>query len=205
MMKMRALIAVMVMGVTLVGCRGYRTEDQPFHMNPNFDWQAKVKAQHAPRAIPEGTVAWGSGSIYKGNTGRADFLKDDSMFYQGKSESGDFLDKIPVNVTPEVMKRGQERFNIYCAVCHNRAGTGTTPVISRGLVPPPDLADPRLLEVPDGYIFDVISNGVRSMSGYRKQVDEADRWAIVAYVRAIQKSRNASVDELPAIVRGKLQ
>ena len=74
-----------------------------------------------------------------------------------------------------------------------------------GFVPPPDFSDPRLLSVEDGYLFDVVSNGVRSMPGYRRQIKEADRWAIVVYVRAIQKSRNAMVAEVPASLRSKLQ
>jgi mono/diheme cytochrome c family protein len=205
MMNIRSLVLAGVVCLGLVGCRGYQTTNEPFHLNPNFDWQAKVKAQSNPRTVPEGTVAWGTGAIYDGNHTRPDFLKEDSEYYTGKTEAGLFVAKVPVNVTPELIKRGQERYNIYCAVCHNRVGTGKTPVISRGFVPPPDLADPRLVAVEDGYLFDVASNGVRSMPGYRRQVNEADRWAIVVYLRAIQKSRTASEQELPDSVRAKLQ
>lgn len=204
-MKIRSLVLMSVVCLSLAGCRGYLTTQEPFHLNPNFDWQSKVKAQTNPREIPEGTVAWGTGPIYNGNHSRPDFLKEDSEYYTGKTDAGAFVNKVPVKVTPELIKRGQERFNIYCAVCHNRVGTGKSPVISRGFVPPPDFADPRLLAVPDGYIFNVASNGIRNMPAYRKQINEADRWAIVVYLRAIQKSRTASVHELPDTVRAKLQ
>ncbi|NBV82571.1 cytochrome c [bacterium] len=205
MMNIRGLGLCLVLCVGLVGCRGYQTTKEPFHLNPNFDWQSKVKAQANPRNLPDGVVAWGTGPVHGDTHSRADFLKEDSVYYAGKTENGAFVKTIPVAVTPELMKRGQERFNIYCAVCHNRVGTGKTPVVARGFVPPPDFADPRLLAVEDGYIFDVASNGIRNMPGYRKQINEADRWAIVAYVRAIQKARTATIQELPDSVRGKLQ
>ncbi len=188
----------------LSGCRGYISDKEPVHLNPNFDWQPKIKAQRHPHTPPEGSVAWGSGTISDENQSRKDYLKDDSAFYQAKTEAGDPVKKIPIPVTRAVLERGQERYNIYCAVCHNRVGTGQTPVIARGFVPPPDLADPRLVGESDGYIFNVISHGVRTMPSYAKQIPESDRWAIVSYVRAIQKSRTAHIDELPSSLRSKL-
>ncbi|NDC82372.1 cytochrome c [bacterium] len=204
-MKHTTWILLLLFAVTLSGCRGYRTEKEPIHLNPNFDWQAKVKAQSAPRPVPEGTVAWGNGPISDGNTTRADYLKEDSAYYAGKLDNGSFIPNAPIHVTPEVMKRGQERFNIYCAACHDRVGTGKSQVVARGFLPPPNLSDPRLIAESDGYIFDVASNGIRNMPGYRRQINEADRWAIVVYVRAIQKSRSAQYSELPDSVKAKLQ
>ncbi len=175
----------------IAGCRGYRTETPPFHLNPNMDWQAKYKAQQLSLPIPEDTVAQGT-------------LKDDPVFFEGKDASGKWVRRIPLDVTKEFMLRGQERYDIYCAVCHDRAGTGKGPVVQRGFVPPPDFADDRLLAYPDGQLFDVISHGIRNMPAYGKQIPESDRWAIVAYLRAIQKSRTTKVSELPADMKTKI-
>jgi hypothetical protein len=204
-MKNGILLTLFAVAIALTGCRGYRTEQEPIHLNPNFDWQAKVKAQTKSLTPPEGTVAWGTDTIYDGNTTRADFLKEDSVYYRGKTEDGAFVAHVPVQVTRELVLRGQERFNIYCAVCHNRVGTGKTPVILRGFVPPPDLADARLVAESDGYIFDVASNGIRNMPAYRRQINEADRWAIVTYVRVLQKARNTNINDVPDSLKSKLE
>ncbi|NBV41702.1 cytochrome c, partial [bacterium] len=166
---------------------------------------AKVKAQKMPLTPVEGTVAWGQGPITKDNQSRPEFLKEDSAYYFGTTESGEMVSKAPIRVDHDVMKRGQERYNIYCAACHNRVGTGQSPVISRGFVPPPDLADPRLVAERDGYIFGVITNGIRNMPSYKKQIPESDRWAIVVYVRALQKARTATVADVPQDRRNNLK
>ncbi|MGE4170462.1 MAG: cytochrome c [Candidatus Margulisiibacteriota bacterium] len=206
MMKRFSLVLSLLVLVVLTGCgRGYRTENTPVHLNPNLDWQTKFKAQTLPLTPPDNTVAWGQEAVYPNNPTRAKFLKADVAFYEGKTDTGALVARIPVKVTEDLLNRGQERFNIYCAMCHDRAGTGKGPVISRGLVPPPDFADPRLLAEPDGYFFNVITHGVRTMPSYAKQVPEEDRWAIVAYVRALQKSRTASISEIPERLKQDLK
>jgi mono/diheme cytochrome c family protein len=196
---------VLTCAVLLSGCRGDRSAKPPIHFNPNMDWQAKYKAQVMPLDLPEGVVAWGENKSFSNPASRDTYLKADSVFYFGKTESGQFVSRIPVKVTEAMLKRGQERFNIYCAVCHDQAGEGRGLVVQRGYPLPPSLADERLLSVEDGYIFDVITNGIRNMPAYRKQIVEADRWAIVAYVRALQKMNTATINDVPESQRGELR
>jgi len=107
-------------------------------------------------------------------------------------------------VTKAVIQRGQQRFNIYCTPCHDRTGNGNGMVVQRGYRHPPTYHSDRLRQVPNGYIFDVITNGFGAMPDYAAQIPPADRWAIVSYVRALQLSQQASVNDVPADARGQL-
>lgn len=153
----------------------------------------------ASRDMPEGTVARGQ-------------LHDNKAFYTGKIDnpnlnapvatttdaSGNTLvssfpndiDEFPVPVTKELIDRGQERFNIYCIVCHGPVGNGDGMVVRRGFPKPPTYHDDRLRNAPVGHFFDVITNGWGKMNSYAYQVQPADRWAIIAYIRALQVSQN---------------
>lgn len=103
------------------------------------------------------------------------------------------------------METGRERYNIYCSVCHDQTGSGNGTVVQRGYLRPPHLADERLVDSPDGYIYDVIANGVRNMPAYGNKISEADRWAIVMYVRALQRLDGVPMSEVPAEYRGRLK
>lgn len=119
--------------------------------------------------------------------------------------AADYLDTFPMPVTLEVMKHGQERFQIYCAPCHGREGTGTGPVVKHGYPRAASFHAERLREAPAGYLFDVITRGRGNMPPYGTQVQPYDRWAIVAYARALQFSRHAPWSELPASVRQRFE
>jgi mono/diheme cytochrome c family protein len=137
------------------------------------------------RPLVEGTVARGQ-------------LHADTYFYTGKigSSPGDVM---PFPVTKEVLERGRERFNIFCAPCHSRLGDGNGFVPSRGFSrKPPSFHDARLQKAPVGYFFDVITNGFGIMPDYASQIPPQDRWNIVAYVRALQLSQNATMADVPA-------
>jgi mono/diheme cytochrome c family protein len=123
-------------------------------------------------------------------------LDADTYFYTGKigSNDGDYL---PFPVTPEVMTRGQQRFNIYCSPCHGEAGDGNGMIVQRGYKRPPSYHIERLRKAPIGYFFDVMSNGFGAMPDYSEQVAPADRWAIAAYIRALQLSQDATTADLP--------
>ena len=110
----------------------------------------------------------------------------------------------PLALTPELMNRGQERYKIFCTPCHGLQGDGNGMIVMRGMKHPPSYHEDRLRQVPNGYIFDVITNGFGAMQGYSAQIPPRDRWAIVAYVRALQLSRHAPVSELPQDLRDKL-
>jgi mono/diheme cytochrome c family protein len=162
-----------------------------------MDVQPKYKSQSLVLDIPTGTVAYGRHSVSTADASRDQALKEDDAFYRGKTSGGQFVSRIPAKVDAAFLNRGQERYDIYCSVCHDRSGGGRGMVAQRGFTPPPLLWDPRVLAYSDGQLFDVISNGVRTMPGYGKQIPEKDRWAIVAYVRALQKSNTSSPADVP--------
>ena len=137
------------------------------------------------RPLLENTVARGS-------------LADDALVVPKESNT------FPLPVTPELLERGEGRYNIFCTPCHGLQGDGNGMIVMRGMKRPPSYHQDRLRQVPNGYIFDVITNGFGAMLGYSAQLPPRDRWAIVAYVRALQLSRNAKVAELPADLREKV-
>jgi hypothetical protein len=143
------------------------------------------------RPLIEGTVARGH-------------LDDDDAYYTGRGPDGQFVDEFPFPVTKEVVERGQDRFNIYCAPCHDRLGNGNGKIVRRGYRHPPSYHIDRLRQVPNGYIYDVITSGFGAMPDYSAQIHPADRWAIVSYVRALQLAHNGKIDDVPADKRGDL-
>jgi hypothetical protein len=131
-------------------------------------------------------------------------LNDDDLFNTGKSADGKFSDEFPFPVTKDIVLRGQQRFNIYCTPCHDRNGTGDGMAVRRGFRHPPSYHIDRLRQVPNGYIFDVITNGFGAMPTYAAQIAPADRWAIVSYIRALQMSQTATLDDVPPEARNQL-
>ena len=131
-----------------------------------------------------------------GTVARGD-LREDSYLYTGKigGNPGEYM---PFPVTPDVLTRGQDRFNVYCTPCHGRVGDGNGFIPSRGLKRPPSYHIDRLRKAPVGYFFDVMTNGFGVMPDYSAQIAPRDRWAIVAYVRALQLSQNATSTDVPA-------
>jgi mono/diheme cytochrome c family protein len=144
----------------------------------------------ASRPIPPHTVARGR-------------LDDDDAFVAGKIGTN-LVAAIPVPVTPELLERGRERFEIYCTPCHGRTGEGNGIVVQRGFPAPPSYHIDRLREAPDGHFFDVMTRGYGVMYSQASRVPVADRWAIVAYIRALQLSRHATMQDVPEGERSKL-
>ncbi len=145
----------------------------------------------ASRPLIEGTVARGH-------------RREDTLLNTGKVEGADAT-VFPFAVDEKVMARGQERFNIFCSPCHGRTGQGDGMIVRRGLRRPPTFHQERLRTTAPGHIFDVITNGFGAMPDYSAQIRPADRWAIIAYVRALQLSQNSVLADLPAAERSKLQ
>jgi cytochrome c553 len=145
----------------------------------------------------------GSARTLVANTVPRGFLREDELLYTGK-ESGQFANVFPMPVTPAVMARGQERYNVFCSPCHGRTGTGNGMIVQRGFRQPPSYHEQRLREAPAGYFFDVMTNGFGAMQDYASQVPVADRWAIAAYIRALQLSQGANVADVPADRRADL-
>ena len=178
--------ALLGAAVLLSGCRGDTSRQPPVWIMHGMEYQPRFNAFEGNkffadgrnmRTPPAGTVARG-------------MLNDDDAYYRG-GDSTSPVQSNPVPVTAELLERGQQRFNIYCSPCHSRTGLGNGMVVQRGFLPPPSLHDPRIVAFPDGQIFQVITKGKGNMPSYARQVPEADRWAIVAYVRALQYSQNA--------------
>jgi mono/diheme cytochrome c family protein len=132
-------------------------------------------------------------------------LDDDDAMYRGKDEKGEYVLRAPVEVDDKVIRRGQDRFNIYCAPCHDQSGTGRGMVVQRGYPPPVDLSSDRVRAMPDGQVFDTITHGVRNMPSYRKQIPVPDRWAIVTWVKVLGRSQHAAIDDVPADKRGAIE
>jgi mono/diheme cytochrome c family protein len=125
-------------------------------------------------------------------------VQDDSLFVPKDSNA------FPLPISEELLQRGQQRYGIFCTPCHGIQGDGMGMVAMRGMKHPPSYHQERLRNVPNGYLYDVITNGFGAMYGYSAQIPPRDRWAIVVYLRALQLSRNAPVGQLPAELREKL-
>ena len=131
-------------------------------------------------------------------------LKEDEQLYTGKV-NGEYAQTFPFPVTQEVLERGQERYNIYCAPCHSELGDGKGMIVQRGFPQPTSFHTDRLREAAPGYYFDVMTNGFGVMYSYASRVKPEDRWAIVAYIRALQLSQNATLEDVPADQRLELE
>jgi Cytochrome C oxidase, cbb3-type, subunit III len=174
--------------IALAGCaRGCTSSRPPIHLNPSMDDQPKVRPQTAStfffngasmREPVPGTVAIGG-------------LKEDAAFFTGKGADGQFVATIPQTVDDALLERGGQRYGIYCQPCHDARGDGRGILFQRGNVPTATFHDPKIVAYPDGQIFDVITNGMGLMSGYKWPIPPADRWAIVAHVRELQRERQA--------------
>ena len=186
-MSAAARIGLLFVAVALLpGCyQGCPSSRPPIHLNPSMDDQPKATAQAASdffydgaamRLPVPGTVARGA-------------LREDVAFFEGKTDSGAFVPESPVPVDEALLARGRDRYMIYCAPCHDARGTGKGILFQRGNVPTASLLDEKFLAYTDGQIFDVITNGVGLMEGYRWPVPPRDRWAIVAHVRVLQEER----------------
>ena len=143
------------------------------------------------RPLEPGTVAQGQ-------------FQDDELFYTGQID-GELANLFPMPVTREVLERGQERYNIFCAPCHGRVGSGQGMIVQRGFREPPSFHIDRLREAPAGYYFEVMTNGFGVMASYASRVPPEDRWAIAAYIRALQLSQNATLEDVPPAEQGQLE
>jgi mono/diheme cytochrome c family protein len=185
----------------------------PIEVFPDMDRQPKLRPQ-APnnffgdqlssRLPVEGTVARGQPASVDG---RDVFHFEDHPYNTGRvTGQTNFIDTLPVPITEQLLARGQERFNIYCTPCHGAGGDGKGVTTRLGMTVIRDLHLPQVVSMPDGQLFHTITYGfIPLMGGYAAQIDVKDRWAIVAYVRALQRSRLATLDEVPEALRGSLK
>lgn len=177
----------------LLACAGCRLD---MHVQPRYnpyDPSDFFGDGQSARLPVEGTVPRGDLT-----------LGPEELLYTGKI-NGQPAESFPFPVTREVLDRGQERFNIYCSPCHGLSGDGDGMIVQRGFRRPPSLHEDRLKTAPAGHFFDVITNGQGVMYPYNYRVPARDRWAIVAYIRVLQFSRQVPVADLPEDARKKLQ
>jgi len=180
-------LAILAATALVAGCR------QDMHDTPRYEAFEASKSfadNRSSRTPPAGTVARG-------------WLRDDEALYTGKI-AGQAVDQFPFPIGHDELARGQQRFNIYCTPCHGRLGDGNGMVVQRGLRQAASYHQERLRQEKVGYFFDVITNGFGAMQGYAEQIPVRDRWLIVAYVRTLQLSQHASVNDVPADHRAAL-
>jgi len=197
------LTSLMIIGlIILAGCARERPSTRtPIHPNPDMDNQPKYRAQSESKFFADSATMRVpvAGTVARG------YLRDDDVYYQGKTPDGKFVPTNPEPVTTQLLRRGQERFNIYCSPCHSRLGDGKGIMVTRGYIPPPSFHTDRIRAFPDGHIYDVITNGIRNMPSYSHQIPPHDRWAIIAYLRALERSQNATINDVPVELRDKIK
>jgi hypothetical protein len=130
-------------------------------------------------------------------------LRSDELLYTGRV-NGVVAERFPFPITRQVLERGRARYNIYCSPCHDYTGSGRGMIVQRGFPPPPSYHLDRLRRAPAGHFFEVMTDGYGAMYSYAGRITPEDRWAIVAYIRALQRSQHATLDDVPAAERGQL-
>ena len=172
---MKRFCALVALCFLVVACRRGMVDQQRIKPLGEADFFADGRGSRPP---PEHTVARGQ-------------LREDQQFFTGKI--GDQLAAtFPMPITRQTLARGRERFEIFCAVCHGRTGEGNGEIVQRGFPQPPSLHEPRLRDAPVGHFFDVATSGYGVMYSYASRLSPEDRWAIAAYIRALQLSQHAA-------------
>jgi hypothetical protein len=216
------LTLLVAAAVLIIGPRGQQTRNRPIEVFPDMDHQPKFQPQHAspffadgraareavPGTVPSGFTQEG---IYSQNAASNSPVKGGSGFanrpdYYHTGRIGDkYGDGIPLQgIGMELMARGQERYGIFCAVCHGAAGEGNGITSKYGMVGAASFHQGRLRDMPDGQIFNTITHGKNTMAGYGGNIAVEDRWAIIAYIRALQRSQNGALADVPEAERAAL-
>lgn len=185
---MKRFVPLIALAALLLSACGNNMHDQPslrpYQPSPFFADGMGM------RPAVEGTVARSTGNV-------------DPVYFTGMGPMGP-VSELPIELTLGLLQRGQERYDIYCAVCHGYTGHGDGMVVSRGFPAPASFHEPRLLASPVGYSFVAMTNGFGRMFSYASRIPTEDRWAIAAYIKALQLSQNASLEDVPVEVRLEL-
>lgn len=188
------ICTLLLISIVMMSCRGQQSDQPPIHLQQNMDDQNRFNAQQenpffadgrAMRTPVEGTIARGK-------------LRHDTVLYNGEDENGDFVTEIPMELTRDLLTRGREVYDIYCQVCHGGTGDGRGVIMTGnyGYVPAPSFHREASYDMPEGEFYSAITNGIRNMPAYNTQIKVEDRWAVVAYIRALQKSQNVPEAEM---------
>lgn len=220
-MNMRARELSGLIALMGLACQGDISSQPPVHLNQNMDFQARFEAQEANpffadgrgmRDYVPGTVAVGAlktdDHLYRGQRPKVKKPKPDAPPpppVDPENPPMEFVDALPpvdpagrpLVADAAFLERGRSRYEIYCAPCHGLTGETPGIVVNRGMMQPPAYSEQRILGMPLGQLYDVVSNGVRNMPGYGDQIPVRDRWAVAAYVRVLQRRRAAPLEQVP--------
>ncbi|MFO1499904.1 MAG: cytochrome c [Verrucomicrobiota bacterium] len=199
------LISILV--VSIAGFRGGTSRKPPWEIFPDMDRQLKLRPQTTDGFFPDGrssrqpvagTIERSAGYQLASGDTNVVYAFEDSPVNTGRvTGATNFVETIPFEVTKKFIARGQQRYQIYCAPCHSPVGDGNGVTKKLGMATVANLHDPRIVKLPDGELFFVITNGRNTMYPYGGQIPVEDRWAIVAYLRALQLSQLAWIDDVP--------
>ncbi len=191
---LKYISALFLISAVLMSCRGQTTENPPIRHHFNMNFQERFNAQQenpffedgmAMRMPVEGTVARGN-------------LRHDLALFEGIDDDGEYIDEIPFDLTRDFLYRGKDRYDIFCQMCHGGTGDGRGIIMTGeyGYVPAPTFHRTESYDMPAGELYSAIANGIRTMPSYATQISVEDRWAIVAYIRALQRSQNIPEEEM---------
>lgn len=199
------LILVLLLTAAVVGIAGFRgttSRRPPLEVFPDMKRQPRLRPQkpnpffgddRSSRLPVPGTVAFDAGI-------------EDLPVYTGRvTGTTNFVENNPLPITSELLAKGRERYTIYCSPCHSAAGDGNGIVTKYGLIRAGNFHDPRLVRMPDGEIFNTIAQGKNQMASYASQVSVSNRWAIIAYIRALERSRLGTIDDVPGEHRASIK
>lgn len=194
MINVRQALPPALLALMLAGCSRLDMQDQPkgkYERGSDFFADGRYGRPEVDGTIPRGS------------------LNEDVAYYEGKyTDPKDALEKdidaFPLVVDKPLIERGHQRFDAFCAPCHGRIGNGLGMIVRRGFKQPPSYHIDRLRNAPVGHFYDVITNGYGAMLNYSQQLSVRDRWAVVAYIRALQYSQNANMDDLPAEAKARI-
>ena len=205
-----AMAFFVVLTISIAGLRGWHSTRPPLEVFPDMNRQAKYKPQaesgffadgRADRPLPADVVPRGRSVDPDPN-----FLRADDFLYRGKTSEGTFARGFPPQlvIDQRFMERGQERYTTYCAPCHGALGDGQGITKAYGMVTTASYHDDRIRQMAEGEIFNTITNGKNTMATYADKLSTEDRWAIIAYVRALQRARMGVISDVPADHRADL-
>ncbi len=195
---------LVVLVISIAGFRGRLSTKPPIEVFPDMDRQAKYKPEMESRFFADGRVdrPLPAGVVARGRTPSLDpdYLRADDFLYRGKTADGQFARGFPPQlvISERFMARGRERYTIYCAPCHGALGDGQGVTRGYGMVTTASYQDDRIRQMPEGEIFNTITNGKNTMFPYADKLVPEDRWAVIAYVRALERARHGTVADVPA-------
>lgn len=206
---------ICVLVVSVLGFRGCKSKNSPLYIFPDMDWQDKYQPQESnaffsdgrnDRPVVPGTVARGSAAeMLKVFSEDYEFDKaKNPSLYSGKDEKGEWLTEFPLEVDNELMELGQAKYGIFCVVCHGASGDGNGITKKYGMIATASYHDDRLRNMAVGEIFNTITNGKGQMLSYADKLSPRERWGVIAYVRALQRSQHATAEDVPQEFKSNL-